>query len=485
MGVAMRSAEDVTLIASASTVLGWDADAGTHVYLADADVAFAGDTLVHVGAGYAGPAARRIDGRGLMVLPGLVNAHTHPATEPGNKGLLEDLGSPRLGQSNLYEFMPVFRLPPEAAGAAMRVAVAESLRSGVTTFVDWSLPREGWADELAATGVRGVLCPMYRSARWKTGDGHSVDYEWDEAAGERELARSVATIEAAMRHPSGRLHGMLGPAQVDTCTPALLRESLAAARRLGVRMHLHAAQSLVEFGVITRRHGRTPVEHLDDIGVLCPDLALGHGIFVNDHPWLHWPDADDFALLARSGAGVTHCPVNFSRRGIALNTLRRYVEAGIPVALGTDTFPHDLLAEMRTACLAARIMGGGYAAGSTRHAFDAATVGGAHVVGRDDIGRLAPGAHADLVLVDLAHPDMRPAREPLRSLVHSAGRDAVREVFVHGEQVVRGGEVLTIDVEASLAELEAAQRRMLATVAERDWAGRDAEGIAPPVYPWR
>ena len=473
----------VRLLQAACRVVAWDAARGGHAYLADADVAFAGGRIEFVGHGYEGPVARRIDGRGLMVMPGLVNAHTHPASEPGNKGLLEDLGSPRLGQSNLYEFMPVFRIPPQAAGAAMRVAVAESLRSGVTTFVDWSLPREGWLEELAATGVRGVLCPMYRSGRWHTTDGHSVHYDWDEAGGERALAQSVALVEAAARHPSRRLGGMLGPAQIDTCTPALLQATLSEARCLGVRMHLHAAQSLVEFQTITRRHGRTPVEHLHECGVLGPETVLGHGIFVNDHPWLHWPEADDFALLARSGAAITHCPVNFARRGIALTTLRRYIEAGITVALGTDTFPHDLLAEMRAGCLVARVAGRGFAAGSTRHVFDAATLGGAHVVGRDDIGRLAPGARADLVLVDLGHPDMRPAREPLRSLVHSAGRGAVRDVFVDGEQVVRSGEVLTIDVEAALAELETAQTAMLAGVAERDWAGRDADTIAPPVYP--
>jgi len=423
----------VTLVGGADYIVAWDAERSGHTYLRDADLAFADGQIVFVGRGYEGPVARRIDGRGLMVMPGLVNAHTHPASEPGNKGLLEDLGSPRFGQSNLYEFMPVFRIAPEAAGAAMRVAVAESLRSGVTTFVDWSGPRDGWAEQLAATGVRGVLCPMYRSGRWRTVDGHSVEYQWDEAAGERELAGSVATIEEARRHSSGRLGGMLGPAQIDTCTPALLQATLAEARRLGVRFHLHAAQSLVEFQTIVRRHGRTPIEHLHECGVLGPDTVLGHGIFLNDHPWLHWPDGDDFTLLARSGAAISHCPVNFARRGIALNWLRRYVDAGITVALGTDTFPHDLLAEMRAGCLVARVAGRGFAAGSTAHVFDAATLGGAQVVGRSDIGRLAPGARADLALVDL----------------------------------------------------EAAQAVMLASVASRDWAGRDADDIAPPVYPMR
>src|SRR3546814_11817960 len=105
---------------------------------------------------------------------------------------------------------------------------------------------------------------------------------------------------------------------------------------------------------MTRRHGMTPVEWLDDLGVLADGTIVSHGIFLNDHPWLHWPQADDFGRLVRSGAGVAHCPNVFWRRGIALNHVGRYMSAGIPLGLGTDTFPHNFLPEMEIATVAGR-----------------------------------------------------------------------------------------------------------------------------------
>jgi len=475
----------VTLVRKAEWIVAWDEAERAHVYLQDADLAFRDGEMIFVGKSFEGPAERVIDGAGRMVLPGFVNVHSHPTSEPGNKGLLEELGSPRLGQSSLYEFMPVFRIAPEAATAATQVAVSELLKSGVTTLVDLSGARAGWADDLAATGIRAVLAPMYRSASWRTPDGHSVEYLWDEKAGERAFANALAVVDEARRHPSGRVSAILAPSQIETCSEGLLKESLQEARRRGIPLQLHAAQSIVEFNEIVRRHGVTPIEFLDRIGLLGPDLVIGHGIFLNDHPWIHWPHADDFARLRASGAQVAHCPTVFARRGIALNTLGRYRDAGIVVGLGTDTFPHNMIDEMRLACYVARILAGDFRAASTAHAFNAATIGGARIVRRPDLGRIAVGCRADFSFVDTTHPYMRPVHDPLRSLVYSASERAVRDVYVDGEQVVRDGEVLTIDVEAALGTLRRAQAATLATTAERDWAHRTVDEMSPRVFPVR
>jgi cytosine/adenosine deaminase-related metal-dependent hydrolase len=476
---------ETTVLREADWVVAWDEAEQAHVYLEQADVAFRDGEIVFVGKAYAGPAARTIAGAGRMIVPGFVNVHSHPTSEPGNKGVLEELGSPRLGQSSLYEFMPVFRIAPEAATAATQVAVSELLKSGVTTLVDLSGARPGWPDDLAATGIRAVLAPMYRSASWRTRDGNSVEYQWDEKAGERAFADALAVVDEARRHASGRVSAILAPSQIETCTEGLLKESLQEARRRGIPLQLHAAQSIVEFNEIVRRHGVTPIEFLDRIGLLGPDLVIGHGIFLNDHPQLHWPHADDFARLRASGAQVAHCPTVFARRGIALNTLGRYRDAGIVVGLGTDTFPHNMIDEMRLACYAARVLAGDFRAASTAHAFDAATIGGARIVRRPDLGRIAVGCRADFSLVDMTHPYMRPVHDPLRSLVYSASERAVRDVYVDGEQVVRDGEVLTIDIEAALETLRRAQAATLATTAERDWAHRTVDEMSPRVFQLR
>jgi cytosine/adenosine deaminase-related metal-dependent hydrolase len=472
----------ITVVRGLDVIVAWDAELQDHVYLNQGDLVWRGTELVQVGGRYEGPLDQMVDGRGLMAMPGLINMHSHPSSEPGNRGLLEELGSAKLGQSSLYEYMPVFRADISYAPYANQVAVSEMLKSGVTTYVDMSLPRPNWADTVAATGIRGVLGPMYRAAAWHTPNGHSVEYTWDEAAGFKGFEAALAVAKSAVDHESGRLTAMLCPSQIDTCSEALLRASQEEARRQGMVLQVHAAQSVVEFHEMTKRHGRTPIEWLDDQGLLAPDLIIGHGIFLNDHPSVYWPQADDFTLLKGSGAAVAHCPTVFARRGIALNFLGRYQKAGIRVGIGTDTFPHNMLDEMRLAMYASRIVARDYTAAPTAGVFGAATNVAADMLGRDDIGRLAPGCKADFSLVDLQHPFMRPAREPVRSLMYSAGDRAIKHVYVDGVHVVDDGEVLTIDVEKALSEVEASQRATLARASANDWAKRTVDVMSPTVF---
>ncbi|MGH7006048.1 MAG: amidohydrolase family protein, partial [Alphaproteobacteria bacterium] len=152
------------------------------------------------------------------------------------------------------------------------------------------------------------------------------------------------------------------------------------------------------------------------------------------------------------------------------------------VGLGTDVAPHNLIEEMRLAAVLSRVSARDIRAGSTTAVFNAATIGGATALGRPDLGRLAPGAKADLVLVDLTHPLMMPVRDPLRSLVFSAAERAVREVYIDGAQVVGEGRALTIDPMPALERLVVAQRRMEAAAPERDPRRRRSEEIAPLAF---
>ena len=479
--------QPVTVIRNAAWIVAWDPDAGEgaggHRYLQGGDVAFEGGRILQVGGRWDGAAAVEIDGTDRLVSPGLVNIHSHPLSEPMNKGMLDELGSPRLYNSSLYEFMPLFR--PDDAGrtACTEVGLSELLMSGVTTLVDLSVPYDDWFDLLERSGIRAVAAPMYRSARWFTKNGHVVEYEWDEAAGRAAMDAALKLVDAAENHPSGRFSGMVAPSQIDTCTPDLIADSFAAAQERKVQFQIHAAQSVVEFHEITRRHGKTPVEWLDSLGVLKPGAIIGHGIFLNDHPWLHWPQAQDFDRLRASGAAVAHCPTVFQRRGIAMRTVGRYIRAGIPVGIGTDTYPHNMLEEMRHALVNSRLLSGDPYDLRTSDVFNAATVGGAAILGRDDIGRLAPGARADLFLADISHPSMRPVRDPLRSLIYVAAERAVRDVFVDGAQVVRDGTCLAFDLADGTARLEAAQRRAEAAFTALDYAGRHHTDASPLTYP--
>jgi 5-methylthioadenosine/S-adenosylhomocysteine deaminase len=231
------------------------------------------------------------------------------------------------------------------------------------------------------------------------------------------------------------------------------------------------------------RHGKTPIRWARDIGILGPRSILGHAIFTDEHSWTQWHTKDDVNILAESGASVAHCPSPFARYGHMLEDFGRYRRAGINIGFGTDVAPHNLIEEMRLAAILARVAARDINATSTAALFHAATVGGATALGRDDIGRLAPGARADLVLVDLSNPFMLPARDPLRSLVYTAADRAVQGVFVDGEKVVEAGRVLTLDHAEALALLAEAQARMEADVPNHDWAQRRSDEIAPLSLP--
>jgi len=474
----------ITVIRNADVVVAWNASAGRHVYLTDADLAFEGGTIRHVGRGYDGPADEEIAGRGLMVMPGLVNIHSHPSSEPMNKGLLDEIGSPGLYNSSLYEFMPIFRGDAEAVPSCVRVALSELLLSGVTTVADLSMAHPGWLDLLAESGMRVCVAPMFRSARWFTKNGHVVEYEWDEAAGEKAMAEALSIIDRAEQHESGRLFGMVVPAQIDTCAEGLLRESSQEARARGLSWQIHAAQSVVEFHEITRRHGYTPIGWLDSMGLLNDRAIIGHGIFLDDHPSTPWHTNTDLGRLAETGTTVAHCPTVFARRGITMKNFGRYKRAGVNMGLGTDTYPHNMLDEMRLVGYLARTQATDPRAVTTTEIFDAATVGGAKALGRDDIGRLAPGCRADFVLVNAEHPMMRPGRDPMRSLVYAAGDRALRDVYVDGRMVVKDGTVLTMDYPAAAAHLHEAQKRVVDKAPGQDWAHRPVDQITPPSFPW-
>jgi cytosine/adenosine deaminase-related metal-dependent hydrolase len=477
---------EVTVIRNARWAIAWDGH--RHVYLRNIDIAFSGAKIVHVGPEYRGEARREIDGSRRLVMPGLIDIHAHMMTEPVNKGFRDEIRSPGFWHSPLYEFLYMVEVDPQGALATVQVALGELLLSGVTTAVHLGQLHLGAdSDELyevlARTGMRVYLGPMFRDATWITKDGHSVQYAWDTSKGRADFDTAVRLIKFTQKHPSGRLFGMVCPAQIDTCSPELLKDAFAFAEDFDLPFQIHIAQSPTEFFEVTRRTGKTPICLLESLGALKRRTILGHGIFLDHHPWLHWPTKDDLDIVANSGASVAHCPVEFLRRGMALHSFGGYVRKGINIAIGTDTYPHNLLEEMRMAGYTARIIAETVDDVSTADVFNAATIGGAKALLRDDIGRLAPGCRADIVLVDLDHPSMIPGREPLRNLIYIGAERPVRDVFVDGTQVVDGGRLVNIDLSAALSTIEQVQRKGSRNISKRDWAERDIDALAPMALP--
>ena len=470
-------------VRNADWVVAWDASSRRHAYLEHGDVVWGGDTLTFVGRGYSGRADETIDGRGLMVMPGLIDVHSHPGLEASYRGIREEHGVPEMYMSGLFERAGAYWPDDEGKLACAEAAYCELLRSGVTTLVDISGDYPGWVDLIARSGLRGVLAPSYASSRWVVRRSHLLEYEWNETAGRQAFEEALRLCDDLAKHPSGRLSGMISPAQIDTCTEDLLRDSIAAARERALPFTVHCAQAAAEFHEMVRRHGITPIQWAHQIGLSGPGTLLGHAMFIDEHSWLHWWSKKDIGIMADTGTSVAHCPTPFARYGHTLEHFGKYRQAGVNLGIGTDTVPQNLIEEMRWATVLARIAAEDIRSTEMADVFHAATAGGARALLREDLGRLSPGAKADLVLVDLKNPWMMPARDPLRSLIFHAADRAVRDVYVGGEQVVANGRVLTLDQAGALERLTAAQQRMEASVPARDARGRRSTEITPLSLP--
>lgn len=470
---------DTTIcIRNACWIIGWDAVTQGHTYMRNGDVVWRGDRLVQVGGHYTGPVDTEISGINRLVMPGLINIHCHPTQTPIFRGMVEEFGNPRLFYSSRHKFRQSFIQDEAAQVVSAHYGLAELLANGTTSIVDLSHAYPGWIDLLAQSGLRAWAGPMFRSARWYTDTGQDILLDWAPDMGAAAFAEACAVMDAAEAHSCGRLTGLVTPAQVNTCTPDLLQEAAKLARDKGRTLHTHGAQSYPEFNAIARAHDCTPIEYMANLGFLGGRTIIGHAVFTDEHPWLVWPRRADLGLMAETGTSVAHCPTVFARDASMMHHLGAYMDAGVTIAIGTDTHPQNLFQEMQVAETIARLAAGPYHTCSTARVFHACTIGAAQVLGRDDIGRLAPGAKADIVVADLDEPNMRPLRDPLRNMIYSSAGRAVRDVWVDGLPVVVAGKVLTIDFAEAAAALQAAQDRTVA-------ATPDIDVVAPLSLPVR
>ncbi len=457
---------------------------GGHRHLRDGVVVYEGNEIIHVGSSFDGAVDETIDARGQVLTPGLINTHAHLYESPLDKSFVEDMGSRQFYLSGLFEYLPVrsAAMDDDGARACLAYSMAELIRTGTTTVLEIGSHGEEAVRQAERFGLRLYVGQGYRSGRWFTGNGLSVQYAWDEAAGERGLDAAIDLIERYDGAQNGRIKGFLSPSQVDTCAEALLRRSRDAATILGVPLTLHTSQSVNEFQEMIRRHGRTPIEWLRDIGFLGPDVILGHAIITAGESWANY-HGDDIGILAETGTSVAHAVWVFARRGIAMESFPRYLARGVNMTLGTDTCPQSIVEAMRWTAVVGKIVDRRTEVATAADVFNAATLGGAQALGRGDLGRIAPGAEADLLLWEGESLFMTPLRDPIRNLVYSATPDDLATVIIDGRVVMRDRVIPGVEMSELTDDLQAAAERMWPRMAGGDWAGRGVEALSPPTYP--
>ncbi len=453
-------------------------------------VVFEGDRIVHAGPAYTGAADARIAAGGKLVSPGFINTHVHTAGNGGDY-LLLDMAKNDYRTSNYMAFAAPLKgkmaPPPAAAVAALRSFVfLHSLKNGTTTVIDVGGLRgdwDGYAKLVDDLGVRVYASPPFRDRDTYMDAQGRLTYEEDAAVGRERLQEAVTFVKSFDKAAQGRLRGMLNAAQVETCSERLLRLGKDAASELDVPIHTHAGGNLIEFQRIMGEHRKTPIQFLADIGFLDERALIGHGVFRAGHPWTGHPFGDDIKVLAERGATIGHCPYKYAKMAMTLQSFQRYLDGGVTVALGTDTFPMDIVSELRWASILAKTTDGNYQAGQHRDVFNAATLGGCRFIRRDDLGRLAAGAKADILLIDLDRLGAGIYADPIKALVDAgSGRD-VHTVIVDGQVLVKDGRLTRVDEEAVWAKAREATRHYWSNVPNWRWDGAGVDQIMPPAFP--
>ncbi len=275
---------------------------------------------------------------------------------------------------------------------------------------------------------------------------------------------------------------MLAPDRIETCTPELLARTAAAGRALGVPVRLHSCQSKFEYDTVVRLHGQSPPEWLASLGFLTPRTLLPHGTYVSGSSRIDRPGRD-LEIIRDSGAAIVHCPLVSARHGGVIESFRRYKAMGIRLGMGTDTAPPDMILNMQTGLLLCRVVERGADACRAEDFYDAATLGGAAALGRDDLGRLAPGAKADLTIFDLSSPELGQAIDPIQTMMISGAGRHFRSVVIDGRFVMEGGAIPGVDAAADAARAQAQFDRLIALYPRRTVGHPPVEEIFSASYP--
>jgi len=460
-----------------------------HALLTGGTLTFAGDTILHVGRGD-GPGADDVwDAAGKLVIPGQISTHAHIGAHEATR-LLLDGGRREFMRSGFPNFVPT-RGPhgPSFFAAAkraesIRFGLLQLIRNGVTTVVAFDHAADRLLVDLAGeVGIRLYFAPACSAGKYHFDARGRIERSWDEKRGFAGLERAIRFVQDVDGKHEGRIRGIVVVDEAYNATVPLLKVAKEAAQALGMPLTMHCAEQLFEFHETVRVTGRTPIQLLADHDILGPETILAHCLYVSGHSMVAYPYGDDLELLAASRTQVAHSPVVFARRGVALESFQRYRDRGIGLSLGTDTFPMDMFAEMRMASEMCKLVDRNHEAAPAEAVFAASNIGGAAALGRDDIGRLAPGAKADLVMVDLGNLWTAPYADPLRNLVACGHPSMIDTVVVAGRPLVRGGKFANYSESDVLAGAAASCDAVWSSYPAWHWAGRTIAEELPPSLP--
>ncbi len=439
--------DKVDLLISGGTVVTMD---GTRAIYDDGVVVLQGDTIIAVGprleleAKY--QASQTIDAKGRLVLPGFINGHTHvPMTL--FRGLHDDV--------TLNDWLYKYIFPAEKKNVneefvrwGTRLAAAEQIRAGVTTFADMYYFEDAVAEETKAAGMRGVLGETF------------IDFPAPDNKSEAEM---LSYTEKFLKKWQGDplIHAAPAPHSIYTCSQKTLQDASALARKYHAPILIHVAEMKKEWDDSQKQHGMSPVQYLDKIGVLGPDVVAAHCIFV---------DAADRKTLAQRQASCVHNPSSNMMLASGVSPVAELRSAGVAVGLGTDgpagsNNDLDLMEEMDLAAKLAKITKMDPLAMNAKAVVEMATIEGAKALHMEkEIGSLEPGKRADLILISLDEPNAVPMYDIYAQLAYTLKASDVETVIIGGRVVMRDRKLLTVNEEQAIAKAREYKKAIAASL---------------------
>lgn len=410
-----------------------------HAVVIAGDLILAVLPVVDAAARY--PEAPRIHLPDHVLIPGLVNLHTHAAMTL-MRGMADDLALMDWLRNHIWP-AEAHLVSDEFVYDGTLLACAEMLRGGITCFNDMYFFPEATARAAMQSGMRaalGIIAIEFRSAY----ASDAQDY----------LARGMALRDTLRDEPL--LSFCLAPHAPFTVSDATFAQIATYAGELDIPVHIHIHETAQEVADSLAQHGVRPLARLEKAGLLGPGLIAVHGVHLDDR---------EIALFARHGCSVAHCPSSNLKLASGIAPIKRLLQAGINVGFGTDGAASnnrlDLFAEMRLAALLAKGSSGDATVMPAHKALECATLGGARALGlQDRIGSMVPGKFADLTAVNLAASELSPCYDPVSQLVYAAGREHVSDVWIGGERRLSGGELVNLDESAIRAKARQWQMRI-------------------------
>ena len=381
-------------------------------------------------------AKKTIDASGSVVMPGLINTHTH-LTMTLFRGFADDLPLKTWLEDHIWPAEA--RLPEPEFSLGSRLGCLEMIKSGTTAFADMYFHMDRTAEAVEESGLRAALC----HGMTELGSPQKADAEIKEAA---RFARQWN------RAAEGRITTMYGPHAPNTCSGPFLRRVSEHARSEGARIHIHILETENERSQLEAEYGPKPLEHLDTLGILGPDVLAAHCIWLTD---------EEITLMARRGTHISHNPVCNMKIGSGIAPVVKMLNAGASVSIGTDGCASnnnlDMFEEMKTAALLQKVAARDAAVLPARRVLEMATVNAAAALNIPS-GMLKTGMNADLIIIDMAKPHFMPVYDVPSHLVYTtSGRD-VQTTIAAGRILMENRRVITLPEDKILSEVSALGR---------------------------